>query len=104
VVISAVGPGAVEIDLRDLYHNESRILGTDSRKLSVAESARRLKQISSYFESGEFRPLPIAARYPLEEAVTAYQAVAGHVGGRVVINPSADHSQTIKEARTCRAI
>jgi NADPH:quinone reductase len=104
VVISAVGPRAVEIDLRDLYHNESRILGTDSRKLSVVESARRLKRISSYFESGEFRPRPIAARYPLDEAVTAYQAVAGHIAGRVVISPSADHFQTIKEARTCRAI
>src|SRR5580693_6560772 len=104
VVISAVGPRAVEIDLRDLYHNESRILGTDSRKLSVVESARRLKRISSYFESGEFRPRPIAARYPLDEAVTAYQAAAGHIAGRVVINPSADHFQTIKEARTCRAI
>ena len=103
-MISVVGPGIVDIDLRALYHNETRIFGVDSTKLSVVDSARRLKRMGRYFESGEFRPRPIAARYPLDEAVTAYQAVAGHIAGRVVINPSADHFQTIKEARTCRAI
>ena len=61
VVISAVGARAVEIDLRDLYHNETRIFGSDSTKLDVVDSARRLQQISPYFESGEFRPLPITA-------------------------------------------
>src|ERR1700761_8728487 len=33
VVISAVGSPSVEINLVDLYHNETRILGTDSGKL-----------------------------------------------------------------------
>jgi NADPH:quinone reductase-like Zn-dependent oxidoreductase len=87
VVISAVGSVAVPIDLTALYHNETRILGVDSAKLSVVDSARRLEKISPYFESGQFRPLPIAARYPLGEAVAAYQAVARHIAGRVVINP-----------------
>jgi len=94
VVISAVGPRAVEIDLRDLYHNETRILGTDSRKLSVVDSARRLQKMGSYFESGEFRPLPITAHYPLDEGPAAYQAVAEHIAGRVVINPSGNQLQT----------
>jgi NADPH2:quinone reductase len=40
-----------------------------------------------YFESGAFRPLPITATYPLEEAVAAYRAVAGRTAGRVVIRP-----------------
>jgi NADPH:quinone reductase len=86
VVISAIGP-AVEIDLRALYHNETRILGVDSTKLGVVESARRLQKMGPYFESGEFRPLPIAARYSLDEGVAAYQAVADRIAGRVVINP-----------------
>jgi len=86
VVISAVGP-AVEIDLRALYHNETRILGVDSTKLGVVESAQRLQKMASYFESGEVRPLPIAARYSLDEGVAAYQAVADRIAGRVVINP-----------------
>ena len=87
VVISAVGARTVNIDLIDLYHNETRILGSDSRKLDVVESARRLQQISPYFGSGEFRPLPVTANYRLDEAVLAYQAVADHIAGRVVINP-----------------
>jgi NADPH2:quinone reductase len=87
VVISAVGPRAVNIDLIELYRNESRIFGSDSRKLDVVASARLLQQISPYFESGEFRPLPITASYRLDEAVVAYQAVADHVAGRVVIRP-----------------
>jgi NADPH:quinone reductase-like Zn-dependent oxidoreductase len=87
VVISVVGPSAVEIDLRDLYRNETRILGIDSTKLGVVESARRLEKMGPYFESGEFQPLPIAARYSLDEGIAAYQAVADRIAGRVVINP-----------------
>ena len=87
VVISVVGPSAVEIDLRDLYRNETRILGIDSTKLGVVESARRLEKMGPYFESGEFQPLPIAARHSLDEGIAAYQAVADRIAGRVVINP-----------------
>jgi NADPH:quinone reductase len=87
VVISVVGPLAVEIDLRALYHNETRILGIDSTKLTVVDSARRLQKMGPHFDSGEFRPLPIAAHYSLAESAAAYQAVADHVAGRVVINP-----------------
>jgi NADPH2:quinone reductase len=87
VVISAVGSPTVDINLLDLYHNETRILGTDSTKLSVVDSARRLAQMAPYFESGEFAPLPIASTYSLDDAATAYQAVADHTAGRVVIRP-----------------
>lgn len=87
VVISAVGVRKVEIDLIDLYHNETRIFGADSTKLDVVDSARRLLRISPYFESGAFRPLPITASYPLDEGPAAYQAVADHIAGRVVIRP-----------------
>jgi NADPH:quinone reductase len=87
VVISAVGSRAVEIDLLDLYRNETRIFGTDSTKLTVVDSARRLRDMAHYFESGEFRPLPITATYSLGDAAPAYQAVADHTAGRVVIRP-----------------
>lgn len=87
VVISAVGNRRVEIDLIDLYHNEIQILGADSRKLDVVESARRLQLISPHFETGAFRPLPITRNYSLECGVAAYQAVADHNVGRVVIHP-----------------
>jgi NADPH:quinone reductase-like Zn-dependent oxidoreductase len=87
IVISAIGVDTVDINLKDLYHNETRILGADSGKLSVVDSARLLQKMLPYFESGEFRPLPIAARYPLDESAAAYEAVAGNIAGRVVINP-----------------
>jgi NADPH:quinone reductase len=87
VVISAVGSPTVEVNLLDLYHNETRILGTDSGKLSIVDSARRLERMAPYFESGEFRPLPIAATYSLDDAPAAYRAVADHTVGRVVIRP-----------------
>jgi NADPH:quinone reductase len=87
VVISAVGSPTVTVNLLDLYRNETRIFGTDSTKLSVVDSARRLEQMAPYFESGEFRPLPVAATYALDDAAAAYQAVADHTAGRVVIRP-----------------
>jgi len=87
VVISAVGARVVEVDLIDLYRNESRILGSDSRKLDVVDSARLLELISPYFESEAFRPLPISHSYPLDDGVAAYQAVANGTRGRVLIRP-----------------
>ena len=87
VVISVVGSRAVEIDLLNLYRNETRIFGIDSTKLTVVDSARRLEQMASYFESGQFCPLSIAATYSLDDAAAAYQAVADHTAGRVVIRP-----------------
>jgi NADPH:quinone reductase len=87
VVISVVGSRTVDIDLLDLYHNETRIFGTDSTKLTVVDSARRLQEMAPHFESGEFAPLPIAATYSLDDAVAAYQAVADRTVGRIVIRP-----------------
>jgi NADPH:quinone reductase-like Zn-dependent oxidoreductase len=87
VVISAVGPRVVEVDLIDLYHNKARILGSDGRKFNVVASATRLKLMGPYFDSGAFRPLPIVRSYPLDQARAAYQAVADHTQGRVVLVP-----------------
>jgi NADPH:quinone reductase len=87
VVINAVGTRTAEIDLIDLYHNETQILGSDSRKLDVVQSGRRLARLCDYFERGIFHPLPITATYPLTDGPVAYQAVAGQKAGRVVIAP-----------------
>ena len=87
VVISAVGTQTVQIDLPDLYHNETRILGCNSASLDVVECATRLNQLTPYFESGQFRPLPIADRYSLDDATDAYLAVEKGIRGRVVICP-----------------
>jgi len=88
VVISAVGTRTVEINLVDLYRNETRIYGCNSGNYDVVQSGARLKRLAPYFDSGEFRPLPIASRYSLEDGKDAYLAVANRrVRGRVVICP-----------------
>jgi NADPH2:quinone reductase len=87
VVISAVGTRVVNIDLVDLYRNETRIVGSNSRKLDVVASARLLQRLSRYFDSGALRPPPITHSYTLDEGVAAYHAVANGTRGRVVIRP-----------------
>jgi NADPH:quinone reductase len=87
VVISAVGTQTVEINLVDLYRNESRIFGCNSGNYDVVQSGARLERLAPYFDSGQFRPLPIASRYSLEDGKDAYLAVEHKVRGRVVICP-----------------
>ncbi|WP_335941320.1 quinone oxidoreductase family protein [Streptomyces sp. PTD5-9] len=87
VVISSVGTRTVEIDLLDLYHNETRILGCDSRRLDATRSSTRLGLLRPFFEQGRFLPLPVAARYGLTDGKDAYTAVAHGARGRVVVCP-----------------
>jgi NADPH:quinone reductase len=87
VVISAVGTQTVEVNVQKLYHNETRILGCDSSRLTAVDCAQRLNDMRPYFDSGQFRPLPIAARYSLDDGMDAYLAVEKHTRGRVVICP-----------------
>jgi len=88
VVISAMDTPIAEIDLRDFYHRELRMLGADSRKLDATASAERLERINPHFERGQFRPLPIAQAFDLDQGPDAYRAVAEKkMRGRIVIQP-----------------
>ncbi|WIM88038.1 zinc-binding alcohol dehydrogenase family protein [Candidatus Mycobacterium wuenschmannii] len=87
VVISAIGSPLVEVNIRALYRNETRILGVDSGKLTIVDSAEYLRKMAPHFESGAFRPLPITGTYSLEDGIAAYRAVASNTAGRVVIRP-----------------
>jgi len=88
VVISAMDTPIAEIDLRDFYHRELRMLGADSRKLDATASAERLERINPHFERGQFRPLPIAQAFDLNQGPDAYRAVAEKkMRGRIVIQP-----------------
>ncbi|MEV4516332.1 zinc-binding alcohol dehydrogenase family protein [Dactylosporangium sp. NPDC049525] len=87
VVISAVGTRTVEIDLRDLYRNETRIFGCNSLNYDVVESGARLRRLAPFFDSGQFRPLPVVDRYSLDNGKDAFVAVANRARGRVVICP-----------------
>jgi NADPH:quinone reductase-like Zn-dependent oxidoreductase len=87
IAISASSGRAVTFDLIDFYRNETRLIGADSRKLDLVESSRLLTAMAPYFESGAYRPLPIARRYGLADGPAAYRAVAEGVHGRVVLWP-----------------
>lgn len=87
VEISATGKTRVDFDLRDFYHNESRIIGVDSRKLDASASAERLRAILPAFESGAITAPPIGEIVPLDRAVEAYERVAGGARTRYVLAP-----------------
>ncbi|WP_176060495.1 zinc-binding alcohol dehydrogenase family protein [Paraburkholderia sp. BCC1876] len=83
--ISGTGKRRVEFDLIDFYHNETQLLGVDSAKLGVAESAPLMTALVEGFESGQLTGPAIAQTFPLAQAREAYAAVAGGTRGRVVI-------------------
>ncbi|ANB77245.1 alcohol dehydrogenase [Paraburkholderia phytofirmans OLGA172] len=83
--ISGTGKRRVEFDLIDFYHNETQLLGVDSAKLGVAESAPLMAALVEGFESGKLQGPAIAQAFPLERAREAYEAVATGTHGRVVI-------------------
>ncbi len=83
--ISATGKRRVEFDLIDFYHNETQLLGVDSAKLGVADSAPLMTALVEGFETGKLTGPVIAQAFPLERAREAYDAVAGGTRGRVVI-------------------
>lgn len=87
VTISATARTRVEFDVRDFYHNESRIIGADSRKLDATASAKRLAAMLPAFESGALAAPPIDQIVPLDRAIEAYQRVAAGARDRFVLAP-----------------
>nr|WKF59661.1 D-arabitol-phosphate dehydrogenase [Paraburkholderia busanensis] len=83
--ISSTGKRRVEFDVIDFYHNETQLLGVDSAKLGVADSAPLMTALVEGFESGNLTAPVIAQTFPLERARDAYAAVAAGTRGRVVI-------------------
>jgi len=86
VEISATGKRRVDFDIIDFYHNETQLLGTDSAKLGVTESATLMTALVDSFESGKLKPPVIAQRFDLQHGQDAYRAVMAGTPGRVVIN------------------
>jgi NADPH:quinone reductase-like Zn-dependent oxidoreductase len=83
--MSVTGAREVTFNLADFYHNESRLIGIDTLKLDMTDSARILEALHPGFEAGDYVPAAIARRFSLAEAVAAYQAVAAGEPGRVVL-------------------
>jgi NADPH:quinone reductase-like Zn-dependent oxidoreductase len=56
VAISSSPDPRVSFNLVDFYHNESKLLGVDSLKLSFEETAEILRRLTPAIESGKFLP------------------------------------------------
>jgi NADPH:quinone reductase-like Zn-dependent oxidoreductase len=74
VAISSSPEPRVSFNLVDFYHNESRLLGVDSLKLSFEESAEILRRLTLGIEAGTFPP-PAVETFPLEEGLRLYRDI-----------------------------
>lgn len=88
LVIASAGDRRVSFDLIDFYHNESRLLGVDTRARDANASATLLDALVPFFEKGTFHAPQIDGVLALSDGVAAYQEVAsGQVHGRLVLAP-----------------
>jgi NADPH:quinone reductase-like Zn-dependent oxidoreductase len=90
-VAIASGPERrVSFDLINFYHNELRLFGVDSIKLSFEETGAILRNLSSGIDSGTY-PSPSGAailRVPLDQGVQVYHDVAeGRIRQKAVLIP-----------------
>jgi NADPH:quinone reductase-like Zn-dependent oxidoreductase len=84
-VIAAPADGKAAFNLRSLYRKSLRVLGIDTIRLDCIECAKILAQMTSGFESGQFKAKP-AMSMPLSAVAEAYEQAA-HGGGRIVLRP-----------------
>jgi len=88
VAISSSPDPRVSFNLVDFYHNESRLLGVDSLKLSFEETGDILRRLASGFETGDFPP-PEVETYPLEQGPALYRDInESKIKGKPVLVPA----------------
>jgi NADPH:quinone reductase len=87
VAISSSPEARVSFNLVDFYHNESRLLGVDSLKLSFDETAEILRRLTAGFESGLY-PAPSLEIFSLEEGPRLYRDIAeGKIKAKAILVP-----------------
>ncbi len=87
VAISSSPEPRVNFNLVDFYHNESRLFGVDSLKLSFEETVEILRQLTPGFETGIFPPPPVET-FSLDEGPRLYREVAeSKVKGKPILVP-----------------
>jgi NADPH2:quinone reductase len=87
VAISSGSMPRVSFNLVDFYHNESRLIGVDTLKLSFSEAANILRGLVPGIEQGDYPPPEVQSR-PLESGPDAYREIeAGKIRGKVVLIP-----------------
>jgi NADPH2:quinone reductase len=83
--ITSAGDRRVCFDLLDFYHRRLSLFGVDSRAYDTEASAAILERLTPGFESAALKPIAIAKRFTLNEAVQAYTQVnEGALQGKAV--------------------
>ena len=85
VVYSVIGGKEFKLDLFMLYRSEWKLFGLDTVKLTASECAAILDELRPLFESGALPAPAVGEQYPLSDAPKAYQRVAAHAGGKLVL-------------------
>ena len=88
ILISAIDR-VVQFNILEFYRGQHTYVGIDSLGLSSVASGTVLRDLVPGFLSGHLRPFPIkpGAIYPLEDAKSAFIAVAGSSRDRVILRP-----------------
>jgi len=92
IAISSSPEPRVSFNLVDFYHNESRLFGVDSLKLTFEETGDILRRLTPGFETGDFPP-PVVETYPLEQGPATYRGVdESKIKGKPVLVPAESSS------------
>jgi NADPH2:quinone reductase len=88
-ILMAAMEGTVTFNIFEFYRGRHTYVGIDSLGLSSVASADRLRLITSGFASGALQPFPIepGGVHRLEDAASAYRAVASPARQRIVFDP-----------------
>jgi NADPH:quinone reductase len=88
IEITSVGNRRVSFDLVDFVHNESQLIGVDTRKRDAIASAGLLDALTPLFNDRSFKAPLIDRVIALSDGRDAYESLArGEVRGRLVLAP-----------------
>jgi NADPH:quinone reductase len=80
----------VPFDILGFYRGQHTYVGIDTLALSSIATGAVLRELGPGFASGQFKPFPIkpGAIYPLQDAKSAFLAVADSSRDRVILRPA----------------
>ncbi len=80
----------VPFDILEFYRGQHTYVGIDTLALSSVVTGNILRELGAGFQSGHLKPFPISssAIYSLEDAKSAYVAVAGSSRDRIILKPA----------------
>jgi NADPH:quinone reductase-like Zn-dependent oxidoreductase len=89
-ILIATVERTVPFNILEFYRGQHTYVGIDTLGLSSVATGAVLRELGPGFAGGHLKPFPIKASaiYPLEQAKTAFIAVAGSSRDRVILRPA----------------